>query len=434
VIKAADMSPDLIERIRAAVADRGISRSGLARAAGLHPNSLRSLDEADWNPTAETLKKLESYLSFSGLSPIEEIIDEARNGRMFILVDDEDRENEGDLIIPAQMATPDAINFMARFGRGLICLSLTSERVEQLGLPLMSRNNGTRHETAFTVSIEAKEGVTTGISAADRARTVAVAIDASKGPEHIVTPGHVFPLVAKPGGVLVRAGHTEAAVDVARLAGLNPSGVICEIMSDDGTMARMDALVEFARTHKLRIGTIRDLIAYRRKHDHLVEKRAETRFTSRWGGDWRMMTFYNKATGTEQGALVKGHIDPDKPTLVRMHMLSPFTDVYGEEGSRAGLIPRSMEMIAEEGAGVIVILNRPIQGWMSRAVQARESGDESAMDELRDYGVGAQILTELGVQDMILLTNSHHTLVGLAGYGLSIVGERPIVTAGQRQV
>jgi len=380
------------------------------------------------------LKKLESYLSFSGLSPIEEIIDEARNGRMFILVDDEDRENEGDLIIPAQMATPDAINFMARFGRGLICLSLTSERVEQLGLPLMSRNNGTRHETAFTVSIEAKEGVTTGISAADRARTVAVAIDASKGPEHIVTPGHVFPLVAKPGGVLVRAGHTEAAVDVARLAGLNPSGVICEIMSDDGTMARMDALVEFARTHKLRIGTIRDLIAYRRKHDHLVEKRAETRFTSRWGGDWRMMTFYNKATGTEQGALVKGHIDPDKPTLVRMHMLSPFTDVYGEEGSRAGLIPRSMEMIAEEGAGVIVILNRPIQGWMSRAVQARESGDESAMDELRDYGVGAQILTELGVQDMILLTNSHHTLVGLAGYGLSIVGERPIVTAGQRQV
>ena len=423
------MSTDLIERIRSAVVERGVSRSGLARAAGLHPNSLRSLDEDDWNPTAETLKKLERYLSYSGLSTIEEIIDEARNGRMFILVDDEDRENEGDLIIPGQMATPDAINFMAKYGRGLICLSLTSERVDQLGLPLMSRNNGTRHETAFTVSIEARDGVTTGISAADRARTVAVAIDASKGAEHIVTPGHVFPLVAKPGGVLVRAGHTEAAVDVARLAGLNPSGVICEIMNDDGTMARMDTLVEFARTHKLKIGTIRDLIAYRRNHDHLVEKRAETRFKSRWGGDWRLMTFYNKATGTEQTALVKGHIDPDAPTLVRMHMLSPFTDVYGEESERAGLIARSMELIAEAGSGVIVILNRPVNGWMSRAVEARERGDVTYMDELRDYGVGAQILTELGVQDMILLTNSHHTLIALDGYGLSIVGERPITPA-----
>ncbi|MBO9375674.1 3,4-dihydroxy-2-butanone-4-phosphate synthase [Sphingomonas histidinilytica] len=423
------MSTELIERIRTAVAERGVSRSGIARAAGLHPNSLRSLDDPDWNPTAETLKKLESYLSYSGLSPIEEIIDEARNGRMFILVDDEDRENEGDLIIPAQMATPDAINFMARYGRGLICLSMTQERVDQLGLPLMSRNNGTRHETAFTVSIEAKDGVTTGISAADRARTVAVAIDAAKGAEHIVTPGHVFPLVAKPGGVLVRAGHTEAAVDVARLAGLNPSGVICEIMNDDGTMARMDSLVEFARTHKLKIGTIRDLIAYRRKHDHLVERRAEARFDSRWGGEWKMITFFNKATGTEQTALVKGHIDPETPTLVRMHLLSPFTDIYGEEGPRSKLIQRSMEIIAEEGAGVIVILNRRVGGWMSRAVEARNTGDKSVMDELRDYGVGAQILTELGVHDMILLTNSHHTLIALDGYGLSIVGERPILPA-----
>jgi len=423
------MSTELIDRIRHAVSERGVSRSGLARAAGLHPNSLRSLDDPDWNPTADTLKKLERYLSYSGLSPIEEIIDEARNGRMFILVDDEDRENEGDLIIPAQMATPDAINFMAKYGRGLICLSMTKERVDQLGLPLMSRNNGTRHETAFTVSIEAREGVTTGISAADRARTVAVAIDASKGPEHIVTPGHVFPLVAKPGGVLIRAGHTEAAVDVARLAGLNPSGVICEIMKDDGTMARMDSLVEFARTHKLKIGTIRDLIAYRRKHDHLVEKRTETRFTSRWGGEWKLTTFYNKATGTEQTALVMGHIDPDKPTLVRMHLLNPFADIYGEKSPRSDLIERSMEMIAEEGAGVIVILNRPMSGWMTRAVEARETGDSSAMDELRDYGVGAQILTELGVQDMILLTNSHHTLIALDGYGLSIVGERPIPAA-----
>ncbi len=423
------MSTDLIDRIRHAVSERGVSRSGLARAAGLHPNSLRSLDDPDWNPTADTLKKLERYLSYSGLSPIEEIIDEARNGRMFILVDDEDRENEGDLIIPAQMATPDAINFMAKYGRGLICLSMTKERVDQLGLPLMSRNNGTRHETAFTVSIEAREGVTTGISAADRARTVAVAIDASKGPEHIVTPGHVFPLVAKPGGVLLRAGHTEAAVDVARLAGLNPSGVICEIMNDDGTMARMDSLVEFARTHKLKIGTIRDLIAYRRKHDHLVEKRTETRFTSRWGGEWKLTTFYNKATGTEQTALVMGHIDPDKPTLVRMHLLNPFADIYGEKSPRSDLIERSMEMIAQEGSGVIVILNRPMSGWMTRAVEARETGDSSAMDELRDYGVGAQILTELGVQDMVLLTNSHHTLIALDGYGLSIVGERPIPAA-----
>jgi 3,4-dihydroxy 2-butanone 4-phosphate synthase/GTP cyclohydrolase II len=422
------MSTDLIERIRNAVSERGISRSGLARAAGLHPNSLRSLDDADWNPTAETLKKLERYLSFSGLSPIEEIIDEARNGRMFILVDDEDRENEGDLIIPAQMATPDAINFMARHGRGLICLAMTKERVDHLGLPMMSRNNGTRHETAFTVSIEAREGVTTGISAADRARTVAVAIDASKGPDQIVTPGHVFPLVARPGGVLVRAGHTEAAVDVSRLAGLNPAGVICEIMNDDGTMARMDSLVEFARNHKLKIGTIRDLIAYRRKHDHLVEKRAETRFTSRWGGDWTMMVFYNKAEGTEQTALVKGHIDPDKPTLVRMHMLSPFADVYGEPGPREGLIPKAMKIIDEEGSGVLVILNRRNANFASRAVQARENRDLSAMDELRDYGVGAQILTELGVQDMELLTNSHHTLIALDGYGLSIVGERPIPT------
>ncbi|MBD3762352.1 3,4-dihydroxy-2-butanone-4-phosphate synthase [Sphingomonadaceae bacterium G21617-S1] len=420
------MSTDLIDRIRTAVAERGVSRSGLARAAGLHPNSLRSLEDPEWNPTAETLKKLERYLSYSGLSPIEEIIDEARNGRMFILVDDEDRENEGDLIIPAQMATPDAINFMAKYGRGLICLSLTKERVDQLGLPLMSRNNGTRHETAFTVSIEAREGVTTGISAADRARTVAVAIDSSKGAEHIVTPGHVFPLVAKPGGVLIRAGHTEAAVDVARLAGLNPSGVICEIMNDDGTMARMDSLIEFARTHKLKIGTIRDLIAYRRKHDHLVVKRAETRFTSRWGGDWTLMVFYNKATGTEQTALVKGHINPEKPTLVRMHMMSPFSDLYGEPSPRADLIQRSMKLIDEEGSGVLVILNRQSLSSYSRQVQAREARDESAMDELRDYGVGAQILTELGVHDMILLTNARHTLIALDGYGLSIVGERPI--------
>ncbi len=361
------------------------------------------------------------------LSSPEELIDEARNGRMFILVDDEDRENEGDLVIPAQMATPDAINFMAKYGRGLICLAMTKSRVDQLGLDLMSRSNGTRHETAFTVSIEAKEGVTTGISAADRARTISVAIDASKSAEHIVTPGHVFPLVARDGGVLVRAGHTEAAVDVARLAGLNPSGVICEIMKDDGTMARMDDLVSFAQFHNLKIGTIRDLIAYRRRHDHLVEKRAEARFTSDWGGEWTALTFWNKATGSEQVALVKGKVDPAKPTLVRMHALSPFSDIFGEGGERGGLLRRSMEIIGEEGSGVVVVINRPRADQFSVALQAKAGTlQPKDMEELRDYGVGATILTELGVHDMVLLTNTHHTLVGLDGYGLSIVGERAI--------
>ncbi len=361
------------------------------------------------------------------LSTPEELIDEARNGRMFILVDDEDRENEGDLVIPAQMATPDAINFMAKYGRGLICLAMTKERVDALGLELMSRANGTRHETAFTVSIEAREGVTTGISAADRARTISVAIDASKSREDIVTPGHVFPLVARDGGVLVRTGHTEAAVDVARLAGLNPSGVICEIMKDDGTMARMDDLVPFAQFHNLKIGTIRDLIAYRRRHDHLVEKRAETRFTSEWGGDWAAVTFWNKATASEQVALVKGKVDPDKPTLVRMHALSPFGDIFGEEGARGGLLRRSMEIIGQEGAGIVVVINKPRPDQFTLALQAKAGTIAlKDMDELRDYGVGASILTELGVQDMVLLTNTHHTLIGLDGYGLSIVGERPI--------
>ena len=361
------------------------------------------------------------------LSSPEELIDEARNGRMFILVDDEDRENEGDLVIPAQMATPDAINFMAKHGRGLICLALAKQRVEQLGLGLMSRHNGTRHETAFTTSIEAKEGVTTGISAADRARTISVAIDAAKGPEHIVTPGHVFPLVAKDGGVLIRAGHTEAAVDVSRLAGLNPSGVICEIMREDGTMARMDDLVAFAQLHGLKIGTIRDLIAYRLKKDHLVEQTAEAEFESRWGGTWTARTFLNKALGNEQIALVKGKVDPSKPTLVRMHALNFFSDAFGESGERAGLLQGAMKIIGEEGAGVIVVINRPMPDALSRALNIRSGKAETKdMEELRDYGVGAQILSALGVHDMVLLTNTHHSPVALGGYGLKIIGERPI--------
>jgi 3,4-dihydroxy 2-butanone 4-phosphate synthase/GTP cyclohydrolase II len=361
------------------------------------------------------------------LSSPEEIIDEARNGRMFILVDDEDRENEGDLVIPAQMATPDAVNFMAKHGRGLICLAMTQGRADQLGLQPMTRRNGTSMGTAFTVSIEAREGVTTGISAADRARTIAVATDLSKGEADIVSPGHVFPLVAREGGVLVRAGHTEAAVDVSRLAGLNPSGVICEIMKDDGTMARMDDLVAFAQLHNLKIGTIRDLIAYRRRHDHLVEQRAETTFTSRWGGEWRVMTFWNKASGTEQIVLMKGRVRADRPTLVRMHAMSPFADVFGEEGERGRLLQRSMEIIGEDGAGVIVVINKPRADQFTVAIE-RKAGmrTERDMEELRDYGVGAMILTELGVEDMILLTNTHHMLVGLSGYGLSIKGERAI--------
>lgn len=423
-----------IDRVRDLVSGNRMSRTALARAAGLHANSLRDCLEPRWNPTSDTLGKLEQFLAANDERPVivsaEEIIDEARNGRMFILVDDEDRENEGDLIIPAQMATPNAINFMATHGRGLICLALTRQRVDQLGLDLMSRNNRTRHETAFTTSIEAREGVSTGISAADRARTVSVAIDGTRTRDDIVTPGHVFPLVARDGGVLVRAGHTEAAVDISRLAGLNPSGVICEIMNEDGTMSRLGDLVRFARLHDLKIGTIRDLIAYRRKHDHLLERRAERRFTSRWGGEWQAVAFYNKATGEETLALVKGAVHPDRPTLVRMHSLSLFPDVFAEENKRGGMVERAMEIIGEEGRGVIVLINRPTSDYVSSSIRRGELGERTdavlPSAEQRDYGGGAQILAELGVHDMILLTNTEHSLVALEGYGLSIVGQRAL--------
>ena len=366
------------------------------------------------------------------LSTPEELIDEARNGRMFILVDDEDRENEGDLVIPAQMATPAAINFMATHGRGLICLTITPQRAEELGLTPMVRENGTRHGTAFTQSIESREGVTTGISAADRARTIATAVNTANGADQIVSPGHVFPLIARDGGVLVRTGHTEAAVDIARLAGLNPSGVICEVMKDDGTMARLDDLIPFAQFHNLKIGTIRDLIAYRLRHDHNVVKQDELVFHSRYGGEWRAINFRNKTVGTETLALVKGRIDPNIPTLVRMHSMSIFSDMLGEDKhERAGLLEGAMLQIAEAGTGVVVILNRAAQtDGMARIFRLKTGKAlEDDMSELRDYGVGAQVLAALDVHQMILLTNSHHTMVALDGYGLNVVEERPIVAA-----
>jgi 3,4-dihydroxy 2-butanone 4-phosphate synthase/GTP cyclohydrolase II len=361
------------------------------------------------------------------LASIEEIIDEARNGRMFVLVDDEDRENEGDLVIPAQMATPDAVNFMAMHGRGLICLSITKQRAERLGLAMMSHDNRSSHETAFTVSIEAREGVTTGISAGDRARTISVAIDAAHGADSIVSPGHVFPLVAKDGGVLVRAGHTEAAVDISRLAGLNPAGVICEIMNEDGTMARLDDLVGFAARHGLKIGAIRDLIAHRLRHDHNLERVAEAPFHSIFGGDWRAITFRNKALGSELLALVKGEIAPDRSTLVRMHAVDVFTDMLGVEGDRHGLLQSAMVEIAREGTGVIVMITQQTPQMLTRFMTGRKASPAfSDLEMLRDYGAGAQILAELGVHDMVLLTNSPRTLVALQGFALNVVGHRPM--------
>jgi len=426
------MSTTLIERLSDIIATGEVSRAGLARAAGLHPNSLRKLGTAEWNPTAETLGRLEKLIQRGSAEVLvgpEEIINEARNGRMFILVDDENRENEGDLVIPAQMATPDAVNFMARHGRGLICLAMTKERADTLGLEPMARTNRSRNETAFTVSIEAKEGITTGISAADRARTIAVAIDATYGPDAIVSPGHVFPLIARPGGVLVRAGHTEAAVDVSRLAGLNPSGVICEIMSEDGSMARLGDLMDFARAHGLKIGTIRDLIAYRLKKDHLVEKVATSPFTASSGLPWQAQVFRDKASGEEQLALVHGALEPDKAVMVRMHSLDLFADVIGESCPRSGVLQGAMRMIEAEGSGVVVALHAAAPGSLSRAIDVRAGKPVDGGDAVRGYGTGAQILAALGIHDMILLSNTHHSPVGLSGYGLAIVEERPIEAA-----
>jgi 3,4-dihydroxy 2-butanone 4-phosphate synthase / GTP cyclohydrolase II len=353
------------------------------------------------------------------ISSIEEIIEDARNGRIFILVDHEDRENEGDLVIPAQMCTPNAINFMATHGRGLICLTLPGERLDALGLPLMAPSNSSRHETAFTVSIEAREGVTTGISAHDRARTVAVAIDPRSTAQDIATPGHIFPLRARDGGVLVRAGHTEAAVDIARLAGLNPSGVICEIMNDDGTMARLPDLVAFAQRHALKIGTISDLIAYRRRHDNLVRETASRSVVSEYGGTWQLRVFTDQAGGGEHLVLTKGDVTSPEPVLVRMHPINPIEDLLAIHPERAHQLRDAMQMISREGRGVVVVL---------RDVGMKlEIGDHVSPQRLRQYGIGAQILSALGLHDLIVLTNSPGLKpVGLEGYGLSIAGTRPI--------
>lgn len=358
------------------------------------------------------------------LSPIEDVLEDAKNGRMFILVDDEDRENEGDLIIPSQMATPDAINFMATHGRGLICLTMTAERSEELGLEMMSQNNRTRHHTAFTTSIEAAEGVTTGISAADRAHTVAVAIDPTKSKDDIVTPGHVFPIVARRGGVLVRAGHTEAAVDIARLAGLIPSGVICEIMNDDGTMARLPDLVEFAKKHNLKLATIADLIAYRRRNDNLVECIDETDVDSDFGGEFIMRAYQAKDDGIQHFTLVKGDPTKAKKVLVRMHSFNIFEDLLGQKGPRTGQFKRAMVELGKEECGVMVFLRENRKTYITDEIAKKDQKAKNKSPNIKNYGIGAQILLDLGVKEFTLLSDSEQNVIGIEGYGLKINGHQ----------
>lgn len=380
------------------------------------------------NARSSALDDLHRYIS-----PTEEVIEEARQGRMYILVDAEDRENEGDLIVPAQFATPDAVNFMAKNGRGLICLALAPERASALNLEMMAARNQTRHQTAFTISIEAKEGISTGISVHDRAHTIAVAIDPTKGADDIVSPGHVFPLIAREGGVLTRAGHTEASVDIARLAGLFPAAVICEVMNDDGAMARLPDLIAFAQIHNLKIGTISDLIAYRRENDMFVERVAEGPLRTMYGPDFRVIVYRNKLDGMEVAAVTRGQIRADRPTLVRMHRLDFTADVFGESGDRGGLISRALrEIAAEPEGGVLVLLRDARPDALSRRLTGN---DEHELDVqarmLREYGVGAQILRDIGVRRMVLLSNTPQKIVSLDGYGLTIDGWRAFKPATQ---
>ena len=364
--------------------------------------------------------------SRNGLSTIEEVIADAKAGKLFILVDDEDRENEGDLCVIGEYAMADAINFMAKYGRGLICLALTRIRTEQLGLTMMERRNESRHETAFTISIEAREGVTTGISAADRALTIKTAIDPNCGERDITTPGHIFPLIARDGGTLVRAGHTEAVVDIARACGSdNPSGVICEIMKDDGEMARLPDLIGFAKEHDLKIASIADLIAWRRRNESLVQRTVESAITTRIGGEWRMVIYANTVSNIEHIALVKGDISAGDPILVRMHALDLMADLLGAVSEkRAGdELATAMAAIAKAGCGVIVVLRESIASSLSSMVSQKlnMTSDTSGNRDLRDYGVGAQILTDLGIRKMILLSDTRPNVVSLEGYDLEII-------------
>ncbi|KAE9627883.1 3,4-dihydroxy-2-butanone-4-phosphate synthase [Parasedimentitalea maritima] len=357
----------------------------------------------------------------AAISPIEEIIEDARQGRMFILVDHEDRENEGDLIIPAQHADAAAINFMATHGRGLICLTLPAARIDELSLPMMAMHNSSRHETAFTTSIEAREGVTTGISAADRALTVATAINPDQGAADIATPGHVFPLRARNGGVLVRAGHTEAGCDVARLAGCYPSSVICEIMNEDGSMARLPDLLGYAKTHELKIGTISDLISYRSRNDNLVVETSRETVTSEFGGDWDMRLFTDQTHGIEHVVLIKGDITTSEPVLCRTHALHEASDVLGLGPKPTSELPKAMQLIADEGRGVVCLFRQPRNSLYA----VEDEGPRT----IKQTGLGAQILSKLGVNELVLLTDSPETrYLGLDAYGLSITGTRPILS------
>lgn len=361
----------------------------------------------------------------SKLSTIQEIINEAKAGKMFILVDDENRENEGDLVIPAQYCDDQKINFMAKHGRGLICLALDEERVKKLELPLMAMNNESRHRTAFTVSIEARSGIATGISAQDRSKTILDAINPGLGKEAIVSPGHIFPLKAQNGGVLVRAGHTEASIDIARLANLNPSAVICEIMKDDGTMARLKDLIKFAKKHQLKIGSIADLIEYRRNNEQLVELVSQKKFISKSSGEFQAKIYRSIIDNVEHIALIKGKINQDQPTLVRMHHLNITSDCLDNScDPKTGILNKALKKINKNNSGVLVLIRQPSDKISDNFFD--EINLPQPQKTIRNYGVGAQILVDLGIKNLTLLTNTKKSVIGLDAYGIKIVGYKKI--------
>jgi len=369
----------------------------------------------------------------------EEAIQHIREGRMVILVDDEDRENEGDLTIAAEKVTPEVINFMAKYGRGLICLSMTGEKIDSLGLPMMVKDNRSPFNTGFTVSIEAARGVTTGISAADRATTILTAIADDAKPSDLVSPGHVFPLRARKGGVIVRAGQTEGSVDLARLAGLKPAGVICEIMDEDGTMARMPALERFSETHNIGICTIADLIEYRMRTESFVHREVEATIPTSYAGDFRIIVYENDVDHMQHIALVKGEIDPQKPVLVRVHSECLTGDIFGSLRCDCGdQLHEAMKLIEREGCGVLLYIRQEGRGIglvnKLKAYVLQDQGLDTVdanlelgfQPDLRNYGIGAQVLVDLGVRKMRLITNNPKKMIGLQGYGLSIVEQVPI--------